>query len=1072
MMRARLTSIVVFACICFALGQGVAAAAAPGPGLTIDEFAIPTNFTAGAEGSYQVTVTNVGSTPTDGSEITVSDTLPAGLTAQKIELFWSGMPLNDIGGFLCNTASVQCHFPGFLSGFLGNTLASDVTLTMVVHVSVPEGVSGTALTNTAMVAGGGAPEASVSAQNQVASTLASFGASSFSFHIAGLDGAPDTQAGSHPYEVRATIDLDNGSRKAFHPPEPTSVQDLKDVVLNLPLGFAGSTLSAPQCSLAQLADSSEGSEEASAGGCPPDTVVGHLLTEPATTESANSAIYNVVPERGVPAELGYLDQLHGTHVLYARVAPTPAGYVLQTTSPDVPAVSLQRIVATFYGDPAVRDGTNNAQIPFFTNPTSCSGAPLVASLYMDSWQHPGRYNGDGTPDFSDPNWVGRVSESPPVTGCNSLQFSPELGFQPTTNVADSPSGLEAELKVPQNEYAQISATPTLRTVSVTLPEGMTVDPSAADGLAACSEAQIGWLGGTLENFSPAQPECPEASKVGSLELSTPLLPGVLTGQVYLARQDENPFGSVFGVYVVVDDPVTGVLIKIAGRLLSDPGSGRLTAVFAENPQFPFSDLKLHFFGGPRAELTTPEACGTFQATSDLQPWSAPDSGPDAMPFASFLIGSGCVNEFAPTFAAGSTNLQAGAYTPFVASFSRSDSDQEMGGLSVTVPPGLLANLTGVPLCTDVQATTGTCPEASQVGSVIAAVGPGPNPFFVSGRMFLTGPYRGGPYGFAVEVPAVAGPFDFGMVVVRQSIRVDPHDGHVTVVSDPFPTILNATGADGQSVGVPVRLRRVDVRVERPQFTFNPTNCEPLALTGSLTSTQGTVANLTSHFQVTNCASLPFHPRFTVSTQAKTSKHDGASLTVGAKFPTGAQANIRSVAVILPKQLPARLTTIQQACPAATFAQNPATCPVGSVIGSVTARTPIIAAPFTGPAYLVSHGGAAFPDVDIVLQGAGITLDLTGSVNIKHGITSSDFKTIPDAPINSFTFTLPEGPHSGLAAVLPAKAKGNMCGTSLVMPFTITGQNGALVRQNTRVAVTGCPKAKKAHRPKHKRHKKK
>jgi len=305
--------------------------------------------------------------------------------------------------------------------------------------------------------------------------------------------------------------------------------------------------------------------------------------------------------------------------------------------------------------------------------------------------------------------------------------------------------------------------------------------------------------------------------------------------------------------------------------------------------------------------------------------------------------------------------------------------------------------------------------------------------------------------------------------VRAAVSVDPHTAQITVSSDPLPTILD---------GVPLGVRTVNVVIDRSGFMFNPTDCEPLAVTGSVASTQGTTVGVSSHFQAANCAALPFHPVFSVSTQAKTSKQNGASLTVKGSFPAG-EANIRSTAVVLPKQLPARLTTIQQACPEATFAANPASCPVGSDIGTATASTPILASGLTGPAYLVSHGGAAFPDVVAVLQGEGVTVDLVGSIDIKKGVTSSDFGTVPDAPIGTFTLTLPEGPHSGLAAVVPAKAKGSLCGQSLAMPFTSTGQNGAQVKQSVKIAVTGCPKAntrrahgKKVEAKKHKASKKK
>jgi hypothetical protein len=926
---------------------------------------------------------------------------------------------------------------------------------MFIYLTVAEGASGK-LTNTATVTDEGRPEVPVKRDNQISSTLAPFGVSNFNFYVAAANGRPDTHAGGHPYEATTTIGFNNGLRvngpQGDNQTLPTSTEDVRDVVIDLPLGFVGSTLAAPECTLAQL--SGAGANEGEGAGCPPDTVVGHLRSEPAGSASIDGPIYNLVPERGVPAEFGYIDGLHGAHVFYAHVVPTPTGYVLQVANRDLPAVNLAHVTATFYGDPAERDTTGNANIPFFTNPSYCSDTPLVTSIHIDSWQHPARFNPDGTPDLSDPNWVSNVSKAPPMIGCNALQFPAELKAQPTTNVADSPSGLNFELKVPQPELAETTATAALKTATVMLPEGMTVDPSAGDGLEACSEAQIGWLGKTPANFSSAPPQCPEASKIGKLELSTPLIPHELVGEMYLARQNENPFGSTFGAYVVVDDPVTGVLIKIAGRLLPDPRTGRITAVFAENPPLPFSDLKLHFFGGPRAELTTPENCGTFQTTSELEPWSAPDSGPDATPFDSFLIESGCVGGFAPSFLAGSSNLQAGAYTPFVASFSRADTDQEMGGLSVSLPPGLLANLRGVPLCSEAQANAGTCSEESRVGTVLAGAGPGPNPLFVSGKAYLTGPYNGGPYGLSVVVPAIAGPFDFGDVVVRQSLRIDPLDAHVTDVSDPFPTILHATGSDGQTVGIPIRLRRVDVDIDRPNFTINPTNCDKLTVGGSITSTQGASSALSTPFQVTNCATLKFAPKFQVTTSGKPTRLGGDSLNVKLSYPSGSlgkDANIRSVKVELPKRLPSRLKTLQKACPDATFNQNPAACPASSMVGTAKASTSILGTPLSGPAYFVSHGGAKFPELIVVLQGSGITVDLKGETFIsKAGITSSTFRQIPDVPVETFELTLPKGPYSALTAI------GNPCTHRLVMPTRFVAQNGAELDQSTRIGVSGCP----------------
>jgi len=817
---------------------GTAPAAAPGPGWAIESFAAPTNFSAtantecpaiigggGAIGeagelcdSYRVTVTNIGSEPTDGAPVTVTDTLPVGLKVQGVSFLSSEEVNRNFAkeGF-CGTVGVQvqCHFP--------NVLSPDGTLTMSIFVTV-EGATG-GLTNAAGVSGGGAGEASASTQNQVSSTPALFGVSVFSSLIVGLEGAPDTQAGDHPYEFTTRIDLNSAIRLA---PEgegrdlkKTSVHDIRDVVVDLPLGFVGSALSTPTCTFTQLSSPQH---------CPPDTQIGYLRSLPEEgLDGVQSPLWNMVPERGIAAEFGFIDLVRSDHVIYASVAPTPAGYVLRATSPEIAQIPLNQIIVNLYGDPAARDASGNTPVAQFTNPADCSREPLVTSIHMDSWHEPGSYSADGTPDFSDPKWASATATSPPVTGCDLLQFTGSIGAQPETTQGDTPSGLSVELKVPQSETPGTLATPPLRKAVVTLPAGLAVNPSAAGGLAACSPAQIG-LGGS------EQPSCPEASKIGTVEVSTPAVAGVLSGSVYLATQNENPFHTLLAGYIVVDDPTTGVLVKIPGRIDPNPTTGQLVATVDKSPQLPFSDLKLHIFGGPR---------------------------------------------------------------------------------------------------------------------------------------------------------------------------------------------------------------------------------------GPLTSTQGATANVSSHFQAANCANLPFHPVFTVSTQAKTSKHNGASLTVKTTYPPGAQANIRSVAVVLPKQLPARLTTIQQACPEATFAQNPASCPAGSDIGIGTASTPVLSSPFTGPAYLVSHGGAAFPDVDIVFQGEGITLVLVGSVNIKHGITSSKFATVPDAPISSFQLSLPEGPHSGLAAVIPAKAKGNMCGQSLSMPFTITGQNGAVLKQNIKIAVTGCPKPKaKRKRPKH------
>jgi hypothetical protein len=535
------------------------------------------------------------------------------------------------------------------------------------------------------------------------------------------------------------------------------------------------------------------------------------------------------------------------------------------------------------------------------------------------------------------------------------------------------------------------------------------------------------------------------------------------------------------LFIVVEDPQSGVLVKVPGSVAADPQTGQLTATFLNNPQLPFEDLKLAFKGGFRASLATPQSCGTFTSTSKLTPWSAPQSGPDSVPSDSFTVNAGpngtaCVSApwqlpFAPSFSAGTVDPQASAFSPFELDIFRQDTDQQLSTVALTLPPGLLAKLAGVPRCPDADASAGTCPASSRVGSVTTGAGPGSHPFFVSGQVYLTGPYNGGPFGLVVQVPAIAGPFNLGTVVVRQSLRVDPHTAQASVLSDPLPSILD---------GIPLQVRTINVRIDRLGFTLNPTSCDPMRIAGVLTSLSGRAAPAESRFQAANCARLPFKPVFSAATAGTGNLH-GASLDVKIAQRSG-ESRIRKVDTQLPLALPSRLVTLQKACTESQFATNPAGCPAGSAVGIATAATPLLDAPLTGPAYLVSHGGAAFPDLDFVLQGEGVTIVLVGNTDIKKGITFSRFDTVPDAPINSFELKLPAGAGALLAATR------NLCSTTrtvslgrrvtrrvrgrvvhvmtrvthrlpepLVMPTTITGQNGVEVSQATRIAVTGCPK---------------
>ena len=440
----------------------------------------------------------------------------------------------------------------------------------------------------------------------------------------------------------------------------------------------------------------------------------------------------------------------------------------------------------------------------------------------------------------------------------------------------------------------------------------------------------------------------------------------------------------------------------------------------------------------------------------MTPYSAPESGPPATPSSTFEINEHCNGgQFNPTFNAGTINNQAGAFSPFALTGFRNDGEQDTSRIQVQIPPGLLGSIAGIPLCEEPLAAQGTCGQGSLIGHVTTGVGAGPDQLYVTGEVFLTGPYHGAPFGLSVVVPAVAGPFDLGTVVVRSAINVNPSTAALTVTSEPLPQILQ---------GIPIQVRSLHVSIDRERFTFNPTSCDPLSIGASLTSAQGASASLSQRFQATNCAALAFKPKFTVSTSGKTSKADGASLDAKVVYPVGSQgseANFAYVKVDLPKQLPSRLTTLQKACVAAVFEANPADCPSASAIGIVRASTPVLPAPpgrdtnnLTGPVYFVSHGGEAFPSLVIVLQGDGVRVDLTAATFIsKAGITSSTFKTLPDVPVSSFELYLPEGRYSALAA------NGNLCTSKLAMPTAFVAQNGAKIHESTPIAVTGCPTAK-------------
>ncbi len=922
-----------------------------------------------------------------------------------------------------------------------------------------------------------------------------FGVESFETTVS-AGGQPATQAGSHPDALTTKFLLKRHPQKVF------SVEQLfpdggdpRDIEVNLPAGLAVNPRATPvRCTEAAL--------EAE-GNCPDASALGVVEVKSSVFPELRAAIFNMVPPPGVPAEFGFNAAGVGLVAHIAGNVRTGGDYGLTADVTNISQkVAIYGADVTLWGSPSdsshdrergecvnhtaeqteveqeelkleaesggVQPGKYKLGIcavgrdntPLLTLASGCGG-PMTATVRADSWSAPGQWT---APTNSSP-------AMPAVAGCGKLNFAPTFATASEPNQeADAPAGLTVDVSLPREDGLTALSESTLREAVVRLPAGLTVSASAANGLGACTLEQI-----ELSGAAPAT--CPDSSKIGTVRIATPLLEAPLEGSVYVAQQGNlagngtNPFGSLLALYIVAEG--SGALVKLAGEVSLNAGSGQITARFGEDPlqtiatgqpQFlpdlPFSDFTMRVSGGPKAALASPRSCGTYPTVAELAPWSG--SAP-AQVTSSYSVGAACAPEgFRPGLVSGTATNQAGSASQLSVTLSRHDREQRPNALQLTMPPGLLGVIRSVTQCPEPAASTGTCGPDSVIGEATVAVGVGPDPYWVGGgQVFLTGPYHGAPFGLSVVVPAIAGPFNLGNVIVRARISIDPSTAQVTVASDPFPTMLQ---------GVPVNLRTVHIQVSRPGFILNPTNCASLQTTGVVSSNDGATASVASPFEAANCSRLPFRPAFSATTISRTSKAGGASLRVRVASSPG-QANIAKVKVSLPKQLPSRLTTLQRACVDAVFKSDPAHCPAESVIGTATAETPLLARPLTGPAILVSHGGAAFPDVVIVLQGEGVVLNLDGNTDIKKGVTTSTFNSVPDAPISTFTLALPRGPHSIFATNLPAKARGILCGQKLVMPTTITGQNGAMATQSTKVGVTGCPKPKKAkvgERKKHKR----
>jgi hypothetical protein len=899
----------------------------------------------------------------------------------------------------------------------------------------------------------------------VASAAPVLGFESSSVLASDASSSPDLLAGSHPYALSSSFKLNTTTDSEGH--LVSEGGDLADLKVELPPGVVADPLAVPRCGTEEFATFDAGTGE---DGCPNASAVGVLALENVTPSTLAERkvsfypIYDLTPPQSSPG-------LFGSRVANVPVYLTPS---IRTGSDYGLTVAIEGIpqdahvlggTVTFWGVPA--ESAHDAERgdclqshgvcpageppkPLIALPTQCL-TPPTALLRADSWQEAGQFSALA----SDPI-TGKASA---LTACEELDFSPSFHAQTDSSTADAPTGLVLRVQMPQSEDPAGLAEADLGDAAVSLPPGMTLNLSRVGNMAGCPLEGPEAI--DLGSGEPAA--CPQASKIGNAKVKTPVLSGDLLGGVYMAQQGNlagngtNPFGSAFAVYIVAEG--SGVVVKLPAEVRANPQSGQLTVQMGADPvtgqsfapQLPIEEIEVELSGGDDGDLITPSTCGTYATGASLTPWNGAAA---AALMDELHISQRCADGFSPSLSSGTLDKQANAYSTFTSTLTRQDGEQELKSMSLTTPPGLQGTLTGLTLCGEPQASLGTCGAESQIGEATVSAGAGPSPLSIGGgKVYLTGPYAGAPFGLSLVMPVVAGPFNLGPeghpLVIRAAVRVDPVTAANTIVTDPtgsyaIPSILE---------GILPQIKAIDITINRPAFIFNPTKCAPQSIDGAITSTQGATASVSTPFEATNCGSLPFSPRLRASTVGRPSRANGIGFDVKIVQGVAGEANAQSVKVDLPKQLPSRLTTLQKACLVKVFEANPADCPPGSIVGTANAVTPILPVPMTGPAYFVSHGGAKFPELVIVLQGYGVTIVLSGETFIsKAGVTSSTFARIPDAPVSSFELDLPAGKNSALAA------HGNLCASPLHTPTTIVAQNGLVIKEDPKIKVSGCPPA--------------
>jgi hypothetical protein len=1061
----------------------------------------PSTLEPGGKGQLVLYARNYGSSPSEAGAKIV-DQLPAGVIATAVTPATFGLDYgtkancSGVGSPTITCTMSGGQIPAFdagSGGLMGGAVPGAPAI--VIDVKVSPSASGVG-TSTLTVSGGGDPTPAIAvdsipfgdAPEQFGFNPSTYASDVFDAPFP-ADAAPYDQAGGHPGDLRLNFDFNQ--RYGASTPYPSEtfllpVDRVRDVAVTLPRGLIGNPEAVPKCN--PLDFLKIGQDPWQATGCPPNTQVGTIDAQLGIGNDGSSyaqegnvgfnfnrvAVYNLVPPKGTPVDLGYQIGEFATGHIYASLDPS-RNYAIRAESPYISEIYPVRSVRVTQwgvpGDPAhdvfraqtpvlTEDGKPDPEFPsygapfttaikpFFTNPSDCgvdNGGFLISA---DSWNDPGQ--------FTEPL---ETEHHLNVGGCDDerIRFHPDISLQPTSSAAGGPTGLKVDLEVPQREqtvenYEELYAqngnqhgidTPPMKKAVVRMPEGMTLSTSAAQGLTGCTAAQIG-----LGTNDPVA--CPDSSQYGELTLHTPLLPKdePMRGYIYIAKQGDNPFGTFLALYLVIEDLDRGLRIKIPGRVDLDPVTGQITTTFDDLPQFPLSDMELSLKGGVRAGLVNPATCGSKQISATFYSWAAP-----ATPItetSSYEVTQPCVNNlgersFRPEMSAGTVSNSAGSYSPFVFRLTRSDDDQEFSQLQATLPPGLSAKIAGISKCPDAgiaqaeartAAGDGTleqlmpsCPASSLIGSTDVGTGVGQALTYISGKAYLAGPYQGAPLSMVVITPILAGPYDLGVVAVRTAIDLDSETARASVKSDPFPQIYQ---------GIPVRIRDIRVKIDRPETMLNPTSCDPMQVTSQVTGTGGdlystaddTTANLSARFQAANCASLGFKPKLSFRLKGGTKRGAHPALTATLTARRG-DANIADTQVTLPRSAFLDQGHIRTVCTRAQFAAE--SCPPGSVYGRARAITPLLDEPLQGPVYLRSSPHP-LPDLVVALRGQ-IEIDLVGRIDSRKGRIRSTFDTVPDAPVTKFVLSM-QGAKKGLI-----QNSRDLCAHAYSAAVRMSGQNG-------------------------------